>query len=54
MNVSPTDETLAAARACYPDSLLFEVIGLIGSYMMTARLAAVGGVENDEEAVAKW
>ncbi len=54
MNVSPSDETLAAARACYPDSLLFEVIGLIGSYMMTARLAAVGGVENDEEAVAKW
>ncbi len=54
MNVSPSDETLAAARACYPDSLLFEVIGLIGSYMMTARLAAVGGVENDEAAVTNW
>jgi len=53
-NVSPSDQTLAAARACYPDRLLFEVIALIGSYMMTARIAAVGGVENDEEAVTAW
>jgi 4-carboxymuconolactone decarboxylase len=45
--VSPSDATLAAARSHFPDSLLFEVIVIIGVYMTTARMAAVGGVELD-------
>lgn len=49
-NVSPTDVTLAAARVHFPDSLLFEVIVIIGVYMVTARMAAVGGVELDKTA----
>jgi alkylhydroperoxidase family enzyme len=46
-NISPSDATLAAARSHFPDSLLFEVIAIIGLYMTTARMAAVGGVELD-------
>jgi alkylhydroperoxidase family enzyme len=49
-NVSPSDATLAAARAHFTDSLLFEVIVIIGVYMTTARMAAMGGVELDTTA----
>lgn len=53
-NVSPSDETLAAARARFSDPLIFEMIAIIGVYMMTARVAAVGGCEIDGAAVASW
>jgi len=54
LQVSPSDETLAATRARFSDPMIFEMIAIIGVYMMTARLAAVGGCEVDGEAVANW
>lgn len=48
--VSPSDATLAGVRSHFPDSLLFEVVAIIGVYMITARMVAVGGVELDETA----
>lgn len=53
-SISPGDETLAQAREHYSDSVIYAVIALIGSYMMTARFAAVGGVEPDEAPVSTW
>ena len=53
-DVSPSDETLAAARALFSDPMIFEMIAIIGVYMMTARVAAVGGCEIDGAAVASW
>lgn len=43
VNVSPTDETLAAMRAQMSDERMMEIVLLVGSYMMTARVAAVCG-----------
>lgn len=54
LHVSPSDETLAAVRAHFADSTLFEVIAMMGSYMITARVAAVGGVELDAAPVTTW
>ena len=53
-DVSPTAETLAAARALFPDAAIFEMIAIIGIYMMNARVIAVGGCEIDETAVSDW
>ena len=53
-NVGPTDATLAAARALFSDATIFEMVAIIGCYMMTARIIAVGGVEIDEVAVSTW
>ncbi len=53
-DVSPSDETLAATRALFSDPMIFEMIAIIGVYMMTARVAAVGGCEVDGAAVASW
>lgn len=53
-NVSPSDATLAAAREHFSDPLLFEATAIIGYYMMTARIIAVGGVELDDAAVTTW
>jgi alkylhydroperoxidase family enzyme len=53
-DVSPSDQTLAAARALFSDAMIFEMIAIIGVYMMTARVAAVGGCEPDETAVSSW
>ena len=53
-DVSPSDETLAAARALFSDPMIFEMVAIIGVYMMTARVAAVGGCEVDGAAVASW
>ena len=53
-DVSPSDETLAAARAMFSDATIFEMIAIIGVYMMTARVVAVGGCEPDSAAVASW
>lgn len=53
-DVSPTDDTLAATRALFSDAMIFEMIAIIGVYMMTARVAAVGGCEVDDMAVSNW
>jgi alkylhydroperoxidase family enzyme len=46
-DIIPTDETLDAVRAFLSDALVFEMIALIGNYMMTARVLGVGGCELD-------
>lgn len=53
-DVSPSDATLAAARAAFGIPLLFEMLVLIGGYMLTARVAALGGVELDAVPVTGW
>jgi alkylhydroperoxidase family enzyme len=53
-NVSPSDATLERARASFPTEQLFEMVVLCGSYMLTARMAALGGVEFDDAPVASW
>ncbi len=53
-DVGPTDETLAATRALFSDPMIFEMVAIIGVYMMTARVIAVGGVEIDEVPVSTW
>lgn len=54
VDVSPSDATLAAARALFSDALVFEMVALVGVYMMTARVIGVGGCELDEVAVSSW
>jgi 4-carboxymuconolactone decarboxylase len=54
VNVSPSDETLARTRQHFSATHIFEMIIIIGVYMLTARVAAVGGVELDEDAVTSW
>jgi hypothetical protein len=51
-DVSPSDATLATAL--FSDALIFEVIAIIGVYMMTARIVGVSGCEVDEVAVSSW
>jgi alkylhydroperoxidase family enzyme len=53
-NVSPSDAVLAAMREHFSDALMFEVIAVIGYYMMTARIVGVSGVELDEAPVTTW
>jgi 4-carboxymuconolactone decarboxylase len=53
-DVSPTDETVAAMRAQYSDEEIFEMLGIIGSYMNAARVAAIAQIENDDIAVKNW
>lgn len=53
-DVSPSDATLAAARAHFSDPLLFEAVAVIGYYMMTARIIGVGGVDLDPAPVTTW
>ena len=54
LDVSPSDATLAALRKHLSDSNVIELVILIGSYMLTARVAAVSGAEMDGEAVSDW
>jgi alkylhydroperoxidase family enzyme len=54
VDVSPSDATLAAARALFSDALIFEMVAIVGVYMMTARVIGVGGCELDEIAVQSW
>lgn len=54
LEVSPSDDALNAMRAHYTDRFLFDIVILIGSYMLTARLAAVGGVETEDQPVTGW
>lgn len=51
---SPSEETLAAVRAFLPDSTIFEMIPVMASYFITARVVAIGGVELDSEPVGVW
>lgn len=53
-NVAPSDKTLAAAQAHFSDALLFEVIMVVGYYMMTARIIGVAGVDLDPAPVTTW
>ncbi len=53
-DVSPSDPTLAAARALFSDAAIFEMIAVIGIYMMNARIVGVGGCEIDTTAVESW
>lgn len=53
-DVKPSDETVAAARAIFSDAQIFEMIGLIGIYMITARIIGVSGVAIDEVPVSDW
>lgn len=53
-DVSPSDPTLEALRAHFSDAHVFEMLTLIGNYMMTARMAAVSGCELDGNAIAGW
>lgn len=53
-DVTPRDETLAAMRAHFPDAQMFEVMMIVGYYMLIARVIAVSGVECDETAVETW
>jgi len=53
-DVSPSDETITAMRAHYSDERIFEMLGIIGSYMNAARVAAVAGIENDDLAITSW
>ncbi len=54
VDVGPSDEILAATRALFSDALIFEMVAIIGVYMMTARVIAVGGCEIDEVAISTW
>ena len=53
-DVSPTEDALAAMREHHSDQFLFDVVVIIGSYMLTARLAAVGGVAIEDTPVTGW
>ena len=53
-DVEPSDETLAATRALFSSALIFEMVAIIGVYMMTARVIGVGGCEIDEVAISTW
>ena len=54
VDVSPSDAALDAMRRHYSDQFLFDMVVLIGSYMLTARLAAVGGVAIEDQPVTGW
>jgi len=51
-DIAPSDETLAAVRALFSDALVFEMIALIGNYMLTARVVGVSGCGLDGSALA--
>jgi alkylhydroperoxidase family enzyme len=52
--VAPKDETIVEMRKHYTDERLFEIMLLVCSYMLTARIIGVGGCEFEEEAVGEW
>lgn len=53
-DVSPDDATLAEMRQYHDDRFVFDMAILIGSYMLTARIAAIGGVQVEDRPVAGW
>jgi 4-carboxymuconolactone decarboxylase len=54
LDATPSDTVLAEMRQFFSDRIVFDVVVVIGSYMLTARLAAVGGVAIETEAVTGW
>lgn len=52
--VSPSDEALAALREHFPDAQVIEITTIVGYYMMLARVAAVGGIEIEDQAIKSW
>ncbi len=53
-DVDPADETVAAMREHFTDEHLYEMLGIIGSYMNAARVAALARIENDDIPVKSW
>ncbi len=53
-DVAPSDATLAEARKHFSVPMIFEMVAIIGVYMMTARVIGVSGCEIDGEAVSSW
>lgn len=53
-DVAPSDATVAEALVHFSLEQLFEMVVVCGSYMLTARLAGLGGVEPDDVAIANW
>lgn len=53
-DVMPADDTVAAMRGIYSDEQVFEIMAIIGSYMITARMVAVANIDCDEIAVTTW
>ncbi len=51
---APSDEAVAEMLKYFSVPLMFEVTLVIGHYMMTARVAAVGGIENEDTPVTIW
>jgi len=51
---NPGDAVLAAMRTHFSDALTFEVTMMIGHYMMTARVIAVGGCETEDTPTTAW
>jgi alkylhydroperoxidase family enzyme len=49
-----SDATLAAIKQHFDAPLIIEMLILIGSYMGTARIVAVTGIEPDAQAVQGW
>jgi hypothetical protein len=52
--VAPKDETIVEMRKHYTDERLFEIMLLVCSYMLTARIIGVGGCEIEDEAIGEW
>jgi len=53
-DVSPGDAALAAMRNHFSDGQLFEIVAVVGYYMLIARIAAVAGIPKDVAAVSAW
>lgn len=53
-DVRPSDGALAAMRAVFSDPQIFEVLAVVGYYMMVARVLATTGVPLDAAPVAAW
>lgn len=53
-HVSPSDATLEGMRRHYSLPSIFEMMIIACTYMMLARVAAVGGVDIEDEAVTSW
>jgi len=54
LNVSPSDEALAAMQAHFADPQIMEIVLIVGYYMMIARVIGVSGIEMDAAAVQSW
>ncbi len=53
-HISPSDDALAALRTLFSDREVIEMVIVIASYVGTAMMAAVTGVEPDHAPVTSW